>query len=220
MVSASQIVEKRIAHPNTEFLILNQKMSVLTAEMLLYAYSHGIFPMADGRDGEVRWYSADPRAIIPLETYRPQRSLRPVLNRNVFEVRIDTAFERVMRHCAAPRPTDENTWISEEMVAVYVQLHRMGYAHSVEAWQDGHLVGGLYGVAMGGAFFGESMFTLRPNASKVAFHHLVLKLRARCFELLDTQFINDNVKRYGAVEIPASEYMHLLEMSLSRPVSF
>ncbi|MCU0353200.1 MAG: leucyl/phenylalanyl-tRNA--protein transferase [Cytophagales bacterium] len=195
-------------------------MSVLTAEMLLYAYSHGIFPMADGRNGEVHWYSADPRAIIPLDTYRPQRSLRPILNRNIFEVRRDTAFEPVMRRCAAPRPTDENTWISEEMVDVYTQLHRMGYAHSVEAWQDGQLVGGLYGVAMGGAFFGESMFTVRSNASKVAFHHLVLHLRGQGFELLDTQFINDNVKRYGAIEIPASEYMRLLEMALSRPVSF
>ncbi len=195
-------------------------MSGLTTDMLLYAYAHGIFPMADGRNGAVHWYSADPRAIIPLETYRPQRSLRPVLNKNTFEVRFNTCFEAVMRHCAAPRATDSNTWISDEMIGVYVQLHQSGYAHSVETWYEGELAGGLYGIALGGVFFGESMFTLRPNASKVAFHYLVQRLSARDFTLLDTQFINDNVLRYGAVEIPATEYHQRLEIALSQHVSF
>ncbi|MDJ1481629.1 leucyl/phenylalanyl-tRNA--protein transferase [Cytophagaceae bacterium DM2B3-1] len=195
-------------------------MSELTIDMLLYAYARGIFPMADDRNGEIHWYSADPRAIIPLETYRPQRSLRPILNKNIFEIRINTCFEEVMRHCAAPRVSDVNTWISEQMIQVYTQLHKNGYAHSVEAWYDGQLAGGLYGVALGGAFFGESMFTLRSNASKVAFHYLVQHLIKQGFVLLDTQFINDNVLRYGAVEIPATEYHQQLEIALAQSVSF
>ena len=195
-------------------------MPGLTVDMLLYAYGHGIFPMADGRNGEVHWYSADPRAIIPRETYRPQRSLRPILNKKLFEIRFDTCFETVMKHCAAPRATDSNTWISDEMIGVYIQLHQLGYAHSVEAWSDGKLAGGLYGVSLGGAFFGESMFTLYPDASKVAFHYLIQQLTKQNFMLLDTQFINDNVLRYGAIEIPATEYHQQLEIALSQQVSF
>lgn len=195
-------------------------MPGLTVDMLLYAYTHGIFPMADGRNGEVHWYSADPRAVIPLEMYRPQRSLRPILNKKTFEVRYNTCFETVMRNCAAPRSTDPNTWISEEMIQVYVQLHQLGYAHSVETWYEGELAGGLYGVTLGGAFFGESMFTLRPNASKVAFHYLIHRLAEKGFTLLDTQFINDNVLRYGAIEIPATDYMRQLEMAISQSVTF
>ncbi len=195
-------------------------MQELSVDMLLYAYSHGIFPMADGREGDVHWYSADPRAIIPLDAYRPQRSLRPILNKKLFEIRFNTCFETVMRHCAAPRATDPNTWISEEMISVYGQLHQLGYAHSVEVWCDNQLTGGLYGVALGGAFFGESMFTLRPNASKIAFHYLVQQLLKQGFTLLDTQFINDNVLRYGAIEIPAAEYQQQLEFALSQHRSF
>jgi len=195
-------------------------MPELTTDLLLYAYTKGIFPMADGRQGEVHWYSADPRAIIPLDTYQPQRSLRPILNKKLFEIRINTAFEQVMRYCAAPRSTDSNTWISEEMIVVYKQLHQMGNAHSVEAWYEGELAGGLYGVTLGGAFFGESMFTLRSNASKVAFHYLIQQLIGQGFILLDTQFINDNVLRYGAIEIAAEEYHHLLKTALALPVSF
>jgi leucyl/phenylalanyl-tRNA---protein transferase len=194
------------------------KMSRLTPDLLLHAYSNGIFPMADG--DEIYWYSPDPRAIIPLETYRPQKSLRPILNKRIFEIRFNTEFERVARHCATPRGDGMGTWISEEIIQVYTRLHRMGHAHSVEAWHEGELVGGLYGVALGGAFFGESMFTLRANASKVCFHFLVENLRRQNFELLDTQFINDNVLRYGAIEIPASEYLQKLQRALRKPVSF
>lgn len=195
-------------------------MSELNPNILLYAYTNGIFPMADTYDGEVHWYSADPRAIIPLDTYRPQRSLRPILNKNIFEIRFNTAFEDVMRQCAAPRRDDPDTWISEKMIHAYLQLHQAGYAFSVEAWSDQSLVGGLYGVALGGAFFGESMFTIRSNASKVAFHYLIEQLRKQDFELLDTQFINDNVKRYGAIEIPVDEYHTRLQKAIHKPVSF
>jgi leucyl/phenylalanyl-tRNA--protein transferase len=197
-----------------------KRSSQLTPEQLLYGYMNGLFPMAEGRKGRVYWYSPDPRAIIPLDTYKPQRSLRPVLNRGEFDIRVNQAFGAVMRYCAAPRHDDANTWISEEIIAAYTELHRLGFAHSVEAYYGGELAGGLYGVAIGAAFFGESMFYLRSNASKVAFHYLVERLRSHGFELLDSQFINDNVQRYGAVEIPRDIYLERLQAAVSKKVSF
>ncbi len=197
-----------------------KRSSQLTPEQLLYGYVNGLFPMAEGRKGRVYWYSPDPRAIIPLDTYKPQRSLRPVLNRGEFDIRFNEAFEAVMRHCAAPRRDDANTWISAEIIAAYTELHQRGFAHSVEAYYGGELAGGLYGVAIGGAFFGESMFYLRANASKVAFHHLVERLRERQFLLLDSQFMNDNVHRYGAIDIPRDTYLELLGQAIRQPTSF
>lgn len=194
-------------------------MSVLTADELIYGYVNGIFPMAD-TDGTLYWYAPDPRAIIPIDTYKPARSLRPVLNQQRFDVRIDTDFEQVMRYCSEPRSADDSTWISEEIVQAYTELHRMGLAHSVETYIDNRLVGGLYGVALGGVFFGESMFHHVSDASKVAFHHLILTLRQQHFELLDTQFINDNVRRFGAIEIPKSDYLRLLKKGLRRKARF
>jgi len=192
----------------------------LTAEQLLYGYANGIFPMAEGKQGRIYWYASDPRAVIPIHTYKPQRSLRPVLNQQIFNIRFNTCFEQVIGYCAAPRQHDENTWISDEIIRAYTELHHMGFAHSVEAFAGDELAGGLYGVALGAAFFGESMFYLQPNASKVAFYYLIEQLRKQDFELLDTQFINDNVKRYGAVEIPQAEYMDLLKTALNKQVSF
>jgi leucyl/phenylalanyl-tRNA---protein transferase len=197
-----------------------QEKASLTAIDLIYGYSNGIFPMADSEEGELYWYAPDPRAIIPLDTYRPSRSLRPVLNQRVFDVRVDTAFEQVMRGCAKPRPDSEGTWISEEIIAAYTDLFRLGYAHSVEAYYRDCLAGGLYGVSLGAAFFGESMFFNQPNASKVAFHHLIQILNKQGYELLDTQFINDNVRRFGAIEIPREEYMRLLKKALGKTASF
>jgi leucyl/phenylalanyl-tRNA--protein transferase len=176
--------------------------------------------MAEGRRGRIYWYAPDPRAIIPIHTYRPQKSLRPLINQKKFDIRFNTSFEQVMRLCSAPRKDDTNTWISDEIIRAYTQLHRMGYAHSVEAFEGGELAGGLYGVALGGAFFGESMFYLKPNASKVAFYYLIEQLKKQKFELLDTQFINDNVERYGAVEITREHYMLLLEKALLKRTSF
>lgn len=189
--------------------------TTLNADDLIYGYMNGIFPMADS-DGTIYWYSPDPRAIIPLDTYKPARSLRPVLNRKQFEVRINTDFHGVIRRCAAPRADGEDTWISEEIIHAYSELHRAGLAYSVETYMENRLVGGLYGVAIGGVFFGESMFHLVSNASKVAFHYLVEVLRKQNFELLDTQFINENVRRFGAIEIPRSEYIRLLKQALDR----
>jgi leucyl/phenylalanyl-tRNA--protein transferase len=198
-----------------------RKKKLLTPQQLVYAYANGYFPMADSYDGRVYWYSPQPRAIIPLETYKPQRSLRPVLNQGIFEVHYNTVFEKVIRGCALmPRSHESGTWISEEIIEAYLQLHWSGLAHSVEAFKEGILAGGLYGVAMGGAFFGESMFHNQPNASKVAFHYLMERLKERGFRLLDTQFINDNVKRYGAIEISKEEYLIRLQEALQVHTSF
>ncbi len=193
--------------------------SPLTAETLVYAYASGVFPMAE-ETGEILWYSPDPRAIIPIDTYKPAKSLKPFINQERFEIRINTCFEQVMRNCALPRPGEEETWISEELVQAYTNLHKMGLAHSVEAWQEGKLVGGLYGVALGGAFFGESMFSLVSNSSKVAFHYLVQILREQNYSLLDSQFMNDNVLRYGAIDIPRSEYKKRLAKALKSTCDF
>ncbi len=194
-------------------------MTFLSADDLIYGYMNGIFPMADS-DGTLYWYSPDPRAIIPIDTYKPSKSLRPILNKSYFEIRINHDFKGVMRGCASPREGDEATWISEEIISAYTELHHLGFAHSVETYLENQLVGGLYGVSIGAAFFGESMFHTVSNASKVAFHYLIEILKKRGFELLDTQFINDNVRRYGAIEIPKSEYVRLLKRAVVRKARF
>jgi leucyl/phenylalanyl-tRNA--protein transferase len=192
---------------------------MLTADDLIYGYINGIFPMADA-DGTLYWYAPDPRAIIPLDTYKPARSLRPVLNQQQFDIRFNTAFTQVMRHCSKPRNDEDSVWISEEIVEAYTELHHMGLAHSVEAYQNNELVGGLYGVSLGSVFFGESMFHRVSNASKVAFHYLIVQLRKQRFTLLDTQFINDNVRRYGAIEIPKADYLKQLKIALVNEARF
>jgi len=188
-------------------------MEEFNAGMVLSGYLQGVFPMAE--EGTIYWYAPDPRCIIPLENYQPARSLRPVLRHGTFELTINTAFEEVMRQCAAPRSEDDGVWISEAIIEVYTHLHRLGYAHSVEAWQNGELAGGLYGVSLGKVFFGESMFHRVPNASKVAFHYLIQRLRERNYGLLDSQFMNDNVRRFGAIEIPKKEFLALLQENVS-----
>lgn len=192
----------------------------LSTDQLIYAYASGVFPMADAETGDINWYRPDPRAIIPIETYQPGRSLKPILNKGIFEIRVDQQFRRVMEICAEPRPYEPETWISTEIIDVYSALHQMGLAHSVEAYLEGELVGGLYGVHLGAAFFGESMFTRASNASKVCFHHLISILRKNQFELLDSQFMNDNVQRYGAIEISRSVYEKRLAKAINRPCSF
>jgi leucyl/phenylalanyl-tRNA---protein transferase len=193
--------------------------SKLTADDLMYGYMNGIFPMAD-TDGTLYWYSPDPRAVIPIETYKTPKSLRPLINKKTFEVRINTNFEAVMRNCASARKGDGETWISEEIIEAYCELNRSGLAYSVETYLENNLVGGLYGVSIGGAFFGESMFYKVPDASKVAFHYLMKILNYQGYELLDTQFINDNVKRFGAIEIPRGEYVKALKISLEKTCFF
>ncbi|MCA9989903.1 MAG: leucyl/phenylalanyl-tRNA--protein transferase [Anaerolineales bacterium] len=185
---------------------------------LLYAYSQGIFPMAH-EDG-IYWYDPDPRAILPLDSFHVPRSLQRVLKKRLFEIRVNTAFAGVMRACAAPRPGREETWISDEFIDAYSQLHQMGYAHSVEAWQDGQLVGGLYGVAINSFFAGESMFSHQRDASKVALVALVRRLQARRFLLLDVQFTTPHLVRFGAVEISRAAYHARLAQALQHKNRF
>lgn len=191
----------------------------LDPEFLIRAYAAGIFPMADER-GAISWYAPDPRAILEHERLHVSRSLRAVLRHGLFQIRIDTAFEPVMRACAAPRPDEHGTWISEEFVACYGVLHRAGFAHSVEAWQDETLVGGLYGVSIGGAFMGESMFSRVANASKVCLVALVERLRARGYRLHDVQFLTPHLASMGACEISRAAYQRRLRRAIVLPCSF
>jgi leucyl/phenylalanyl-tRNA--protein transferase len=183
---------------------------------LLEAYRRGFFPMASPWSGEILWYSPDPRAIFPLDVFHVPRSLRKVLSRGDFEVRINSSFGEVIRSCAARA----ETWISAEIIQAYAELHRLGFAHSVESWKGKGLAGGLYGVAIGGAFFGESMFTRASNGSSVALIHLVSHLRERGFILFDTQILNPHIARFGAIEIPRRDYLSLLQRAVDKPVRF
>jgi leucyl/phenylalanyl-tRNA--protein transferase len=188
---------------------------MIPAELLLHAYRNAVFPMAM-ENGEIAWFSPDPRAIIPLDTFHIPHGLKRTLKKAPFEIRIDTEFEAVMRACA----TREETWIDDVIVASYVNLHRLGHAHSVEAWQDGKMVGGLYGVSLGGAFFGESMFHEATDASKVALHALVTRLQERGFTVLDTQWLTPHLVTFGAMEIPRAEYQRRLAKAVDKICQF
>lgn len=169
-------------------------------------------------DGTTRWYSADPRGIIPLDAIHVPRSLAQIIRQGRFEIRINYDFERIMRACMTVR--DDGSWISEQLIAAYTQLYRMGYAHSVEAWYKGELAGGLYGVSLGGAFFGESMFHYVRDASKVALAVLMQRLRERNFELLDTQASTSHLRQFGCIDIRAEDYLRRLKQALTRKCSF
>jgi len=188
----------------------------LTPQLVLYGYSVGVFPMADA-DGSIGWYSPDPRCVFEYERFHVPRTVRQLIRRGVFEVRVDTAFDEVIRACAARA---EGTWISPEIIAVYCELHRLGFAHSVECWQERELAGGLYGVALGAAFFGESMFHRVSNASKVALVALIERLKERRFELIDTQWSTPHLEIFGAVEIPRREYLRRLKHALTLECRF
>ena len=184
------------------------------------AYASGWFPMAVEL-GDIRWYSPDPRGIIPLAAFHVPRRLERVIRRGTFEIAINRDFRAVMRACAeAERRDEEGTWIDAEIFDSYCALHDEGLAHSVEAWQDGRLAGGLYGVALGGAFFGESMFHHVTDASKVALAALVARLRTRGYSLLDVQWVTPHLEQFGAVEIPRSKYLKLLADALRRRCEF
>ncbi len=185
---------------------------------LLYAYSHGVFPMAE--DDVIYWYEPDPRAILPLDAFHVSRSLTRTLRQARFEIRVNYDFAAVIAACAAAAPGREQSWISGDIQAAYLALHRAGYAHSVEAWQDGRLAGGLYGVAINSFFAGESMFSLVRDASKVALVHLVRRLRDRRYQLLDVQFSTPHLRRFGAIEIPRLEYLRRLRLALAQPNHF
>jgi leucyl/phenylalanyl-tRNA---protein transferase len=183
---------------------------LIDPELLLNAYRCGIFPMAESKEGEIHWYEPQFRAVVPLDGLKISRSLRQTLKKKIFDIRLNTSFEAVMRKCA----DREETWISEAIIQSYCELHRRGFAYSVESWHEGEIVGGLYGVAFGGAFFGESMFSRMKDASKSALVALVHHLRQRQFILLDAQFMTPHLKSLGAVEISQQEYLGRLQTAL------
>jgi len=194
-------------------------MARLDPETLIEAYCNGVFPMADA-DGKVRWYTADPRGIIPLEQFHIPKNLAQFMRspKNEFEIRINCNFERIMRACMEQRTG--RTWINDQMIAAYRRLHDLKLAHSVEVWRHGELAGGLYGVSIRGAFFGESMFHYVRDASKIALVHLVNRLRERGYQLLDSQASTPHLRRFGCIEISAEEYAERLRSALEKNCTF
>lgn len=197
------------------------QMSDLTPDILLRTYAAGIFPMAESADDPTLfWVDPDKRGILPLDGFHISRSLQKTLRRNPFEMRCDTAYEAVIRACGAQRPERPKTWINSEIIRLYSGLFHMGHAHSVESWLDGRLVGGLYGVSIAGAFFGESMFSTETDASKVALCHLIARLRRSGYTLLDTQFTTTHLEGFGAVEIDRADYRQRLAAALQTSARF
>src|SRR6478752_10287157 len=185
-------------------------MTTITPEILLRAYAAGMFPMAESADDpEVFWVQPKIRGIIPLDDFHVSKSLAKHIRQKPFDIRVNTAFDRVMRLCAESTEERPTTWINPLILTLYGELHRMGYTHSVEAWEGEELVGGLYGVTLGSAFFGESMFSRRTDASKICLVHLVERLKQRGFTLLDTQFTTDHLKTFGAIDVPKKDYAKL-----------
>jgi len=193
----------------------------LTPDLLLRAYAIGIFPMAEGRDHpELHWIDPEVRGILPLDAFHMSRKLRRRVRRRDFDVRCDTAFADVIQRCAEPKENRPDTWINPAIETLYVGLYQAGFAHSVECWKGGELVGGLYGVALGAAFFGESMFSRETDASKVALAHLVMRLRKGRYRLLDTQFATPHLARFGVIEIPREAYRKQLSQALTTRAEF
>jgi leucyl/phenylalanyl-tRNA--protein transferase len=193
----------------------------ITPEMLLRAYACGVFPMAESRnDQEVHWIDPRRRGVLPLDGFHLPHRLARTIRQNRFEIRVDSDFEGVLEGCAEPKPGRDDTWINPIILRLMRQLFERGYAHSVECWRQGKLVGGLYGVAISGAFFGESMFSRERDASKVALVHLVLRLKLGGFRLLDTQFVTEHLKQFGTMEIERAEFHSLLEKSLAHAADF
>ena len=200
---------------------INDVLVEITPEVLLKAYACGIFPMAESAtDPGLFWIEPELRGVLPLDGFRLSDRLARTVRGDRYEVRIDTAFEAVMDGCAAPAPGRQKTWINERIRKLYGDLHAVGRCHSVETWANERLVGGLYGVRLGGAFFGESMFHTETDASKVALVHLVARLKLGGFRLLDTQFVTDHLRRFGAVETPRRDYHRLLEAALDEDGDF
>jgi len=196
-------------------------MAGLTPDLLLQAYAVGLFPMAERRDDPtLYWIDPEERAILPLDGFHLSRRLARTVRANRFEIRCDTAFQDVMRACAEPTAERRETWINDPILQLYTALFRRGHAHSVEAWREGELVGGLYGVSLGGAFFGESMFSRETDASKVALVHLVARLKVGGYVLLDCQFMTEHLRQFGVVEISRDDYRNRLGKALKVEAEF
>lgn len=194
----------------------NNNNRIIKPEVLLQAYKQGYFPMADSKEGDIYWHCPDPRAIIPLNNTKKPRSLRKNEEKYTFEYRVNTNFKEVITKCS----DRDDTWISEEIIDTYVKLHNLGSAHSVETYMENQLVGGLYGVAIGGAFFGESMFNTETDAAKGSFYYLIDLLKKKNFLLLDTQYINPFTKQLGAIEISFMDYSKKLIKAINFATSF
>lgn len=194
-------------------------MTEVTPEVLLGAYAEGVFPMAEDRhDPTLYWFDPEFRGVLPLETFHCPRRLKKTVRSGLYKVTFDTAFRDVIRSCAMPARGRRSTWINDRIVELYTTLYEWGFAHSMECWKDGALVGGLYGVALGRAFFGESMFSRQRDASKVALVHLAARLNYGGYELLDTQFITDHLQQFGAIEITRAEYKSRLQVAIQSAV--
>jgi leucyl/phenylalanyl-tRNA--protein transferase len=192
--------------------------SKLSPELVLRAYACGIFPMAESRGrSPIFWVDPEVRGVLPLDAFHVSRSLARTVRRGAFDVTRDAAFGSVIRACAEARP---ETWINDDIIEVYCELHRLGFAHSVEVWRQGKLAGGIYGVALGGAFFGESMFSGYTDASKVALVHLAAQLKAGGFRLFDVQFVTDHLKQFGVEEVPARHFLERLDEALAVHADF
>ena len=197
------------------------EMPDLTPDMLLRAYAIGVFPMAEDRDDpDLFWVDPRMRGIIPLDDFHVPKRLRRTVRGDKFHVTVDTNFEATIEACAQSTEERPRTWINDRIIMLYSSLYHLGYAHSVECWRAGEMVGGLYGVSMGGAFFGESMFSRETDASKVALVHLVTRLKNAGFTLLDSQFITRHLRRFGATEIPRGEYRMRLAEALKLTADF
>jgi leucyl/phenylalanyl-tRNA---protein transferase len=196
-------------------------MSSITPQVLLQAYAAGVFPMAESAsDPALYWVEPEERGIIPLDGFHISRSLRKRVKQQTYEIRIDAAFNQVIAECAAKSESRKETWINKRIISLYSQLHKMGCAHSVESWLDGELVGGLYGIRIGAAFFGESMFSRATDSSKVALVHLIARLKYGGFTLLDAQFVNPHLLQFGSLAIKKVDYHKLLETALEKDADF
>ena len=196
-------------------------MSIITPQVLLKAYSVGVFPMAESADDpSLYWIEPDERGVLPLNEFHISRSLKKSVRHAGFEIRVDSAFEQVITRCAEKTGERTETWINARILRLYSQLHKMGCCHSVETWRNGELVGGLYGVRLGAAFFGESMFARATDASKVALVHLVARLNFGGFKLLDAQFVNDHLKQFGCYKVPKREYRPILDAATEADADF
>jgi len=190
----------------------------ITPDLLLCAYSIGLFPMSESADDpDIYWVQPEIRGVIPLDGFHVSKSLAKRIKQEPFDIRFNTAFQAVMKACAEPVENRPSTWINAKILNLYCQLHAMGHAHSVEAWEGDELVGELYGVSLGAAFFGESMFSRRTDASKICLVHLVNRLKSRQFKLLDTQFTTDHLKTFGAIDMPKAQYEMVLAHAMASP---
>ncbi|MFS8112801.1 leucyl/phenylalanyl-tRNA--protein transferase [Rhizobium jaguaris] len=190
----------------------------ITPEILLRAYSIGLFPMAESADDpEIFWVEPELRGVLPLDTFHVSKSLAKTIRQKPFDIRFNTDFDAVIAACAEQTNGRPSTWINKTIRSLYSTLHHIGHAHSVEAWEDGKLVGGLYGVSLGSAFFGESMFSRRTDASKICLVYLVERLKKRGFTLLDTQFTTEHLRTFGAIDVPKDQYAKMLEKAMESP---